>query len=128
MMGESMDRSNNPFITQTTFGDLFPDLDDVLVEGTIGESPYDRSTIRFSIRQRGGVVRCPNSKCWGGGFVVDFPAGEMQREGLTEKNIRIRCLGRENSDKGRRSGNSCGYSMEGIITFKAKALPHQSVE
>lgn len=127
-MGELMDRSNNPFITQTTFADLFPDFEDVIVEGTIGESPYNRSPIRFSIRERGGVIRCPNTKCWSGGFIVDFPAGEMQREGLTEKNVRIGCLGRENSYKGRRPGNTCGYAIEGIITFKPKAKPAKSIE
>ena len=119
-MGEPMDRSKSPFVSQTTFEGLFPDLEDVIVEGTIGESAYNRDPIRFSIRERGGLIRCPNAKCWSGGFVVDSPADDMQREGVTEKTVRIRCEGRENSYKGRRSGQACAYSMEGIIKLKPK--------
>lgn len=127
-MGEPMDRSKSPFVSQTTFEGLFPDLEDVIVEGTIGESAYNRDPIRFSIRERGGLIRCPNSKCWSGGFVVDFPAGDMHREGLAEKTVRIRCAGRENSYKGRRSGQPCPYSMEGTIKLKPKAAAPGSAD
>jgi hypothetical protein len=120
-MGEPMDRTKSPFVSQTTFEGLFPNLEDVIVEGTVGESAYNRDPIRFSLRERGGLIRCPNSKCWSGGFEVDFPAGDMQREGVTEKAVRIRCAGRENSYKGRRSGQPCPYSMEGTIKLKPKA-------
>ena len=52
--------------------------------------------------------------------MVDSPADDMQRVGVTEKTVRIRCAGRENSYKGRRSGQACPYSMEGIIKLKPK--------
>jgi hypothetical protein len=126
-MGEPMDRSKSPFVSQTTFEALFPNLQDVVVEGTIGEYVYDRSPVRFSIRERGGLITCPNPKCWSGGFAVDFPAKDMHREGLTEKTIRIHCAGRQNSHKGRRSGNPCGNSLEGKITLKHKVASTESL-
>jgi hypothetical protein len=127
-MGEPMDRFKSPFVSQTTFEGLFPNLEDVFVEGTLGESAYNRDSIRFSIRERGGLIRCPNSKCWGGGFVVDFPAGDMHREGVKEKDIRIPCAGRENSYKGRRSGQPCPYSMEATIKLKPKGAAPRSAD
>ena len=119
-MGEPMDRSKSPFVSQTTFEGLFPELEDVIFEGTIGESAFNRDPIRFSIRQRGGLIRCPNPKCWSGGSVVDSPADDMQREGAAENAVRIRCAGRENSYKGHRSGQPCPYSIEGTIKLKPK--------
>jgi hypothetical protein len=41
-MGEPMDRTKSPFVSQTTFEGLFPNLEDVIVEGTVGESAYNR--------------------------------------------------------------------------------------
>ena len=120
-MGEPIDRSKSPFVSETTFEELFPNFEDVIVEGTIGESAYKRGPIRWSLRERGGLIRCPNSRCWSGGFVVDSAAGDMQREGVAEKSVRIRCVGRENSYKGRRTGQPCPYSMEGTITMKFKS-------
>jgi hypothetical protein len=120
-VGEAMDRSKSPFVTETTFEESFPNLEDVIVDGTIGESAYNRDPVWFNLRGRGGLIRCPNSKCWSGGFVVDFPAGDMVREGVTEKTVRIRCGGRENSYKGHRSGQPCPYTMEGTIKLKSKA-------
>jgi hypothetical protein len=120
-MGEPIDRSRSPFISETTFEKLFPNLEDVVVEGTIGESAHKRDPIRWSLRERGGLIRCPNSRCWSGGFEIDFAAGDMKREGVAEKTVRIRCVGRENSYKGRRTGQPCPYSMEVTIKMKFKS-------
>jgi hypothetical protein len=119
-MGEPMDRFKSPFVSPTTFEGLFPNLEDVIFRGTVGESAHNRDPIGFSLRERGGLIRCPNSKCWSGGFVVDDPADDMQREGATEKDVRIRCEGRVNSYKGHRLGQPCPYSIEGKIELKFK--------
>ena len=120
-MGEPMDRTRSPFVTQTTFDATFPGLEDAIVEGTIGESAYPRNSIRFTIHGRGGSIHCPNPKCWSGGFIVDFPAEDMKRKGIPEMAVRIRCEGRENSHKGRRTGQPCPYSLEGTIKLVPKA-------
>ena len=120
-MGELADRSQNPFITQTTFEALFPELEDVVVEGTIGESLHNHCPIRFSMRARGGTIRCPNPKCFGGGFTVDHEAGDMKRAGVSEKTVQMNCLGSVNSYKGRRLGQPCPYSVQGTVTLKPKS-------
>lgn len=122
-MGQPMDRTKAIFVSQTTFAEAFPRLEDIIVEGTIGESAYERDPIRFSLRERGGLILCPNSNCWSGGFVVDFPAQDMVRECVAEKAVRIRCEGRVNSYKGHRAGQSCPYSLAGTIKLKTKAVP-----
>jgi len=120
-MGEPIDRSQSPFVIQSTFGQLYPDMDDVVFEGTIGDMPHNRRPIGFSIRERGGLIRCPDPKCWGGGFEVDYAASDAMREGLTEKAVQVQCVGHVNSYKGRRAGQPCSYSAEGVIKLKPKA-------
>ena len=120
-MGEPIDRSKSPFVSQSTFGQLFTGVEDVVFEGTIGDLPYNRKPIGFSIRERGGLIRCPDPKCWSGGFEVDYAASDVLRAGLTEQTVKLRCVGHVNSYKGRRAGQPCSYSVEGIIRLKPRA-------
>ena len=120
-MGEPIDSSKSPFVSESSFDQLFPNMDDVVFEGMIGDSPYNRSPIGFSIRERGGLIRYPDPKCWSGGFEVDYAASDAMRERLTETIVRLRCVGHVNSYKGRRAGQPCSYSAEGVIKFRPKA-------
>lgn len=121
-MGEPLNRDNRIFVDLGKFEEVFPDLEDVIVKYTEFEMGREKRKGTFSMRSRGGQMRCGNDRCFRGGYEFDFIVHDMLRNKETEKEIELRCRGDEGSPK-RYRGRPCLRSIKGIITIKKQTAP-----
>jgi hypothetical protein len=134
-MGEPMDRSKRLFSTPfNQFNAAFPTLEDVLFEYVVHDygrlqtdGHDDTGKRRFNLRQRGGLLACWNPRCHRGGYELDQEVFTMLREGVTDKEVALRCPGDEGTPKAHR-GRTCSYSVVGNLTLILRKTEPASTE
>ena len=120
-MGEPMDRSKRVFGKLSTFEDVFPTLEQVevtYVETDLFENEKRKG--HWWLHGEGGLMPCGNPRCRRGGYELDLEVSKMLREGVTQKQVKIRCRGDEGSPKGRKKGESCTRTLDATIVLKPK--------
>ena len=119
-MGQPKDRSDRVFAGPLKrFEQVFPKLDDVIVEYTEFEHTRELQKGLHSVKADGGLMRCGNDRCYRGGYELDFKIHEMVREGVTEKTFELDCLGAEGTPK-RDRGHNCSRSIKAIVKLILK--------
>jgi hypothetical protein len=126
-MGESMDRSRRVFGSLSSFENVFPTLDDAVVQYTEYDLATEKGHGTHYMRAWGGLMHCGNSRCRRGGYEVDRIVSEMLRENVTEKEFELRCPGDEGTPKGRKRGQRCYRSIKGKVTLKYKTTQDSDV-
>lgn len=126
-MGEPMDRSNywlNKPVS--SFSQAFPAVESAYFE-------YEELSITgtkkgiFSISGRGGVMPCGNPQCRRGGYELDRILHSMTPNKTTELKVHLHCPGDEGTPKGRKKGDPCDMSVDGVIKVKYRECgPEQS--
>jgi hypothetical protein len=98
------------------FGRRFPDVQDVIFEWGVssagrGTSPGGMDVFPHSMRAADGtfeaVLGCPNPRCRGGGFEVEFLVESMISERLKEKIGLLVCIGWERQQGSRTERTPC---------------------
>jgi hypothetical protein len=117
-MGEVMDRSRRVFGHLDTFENVFPTVEEAVVEFTESDFGVTKRTGRFHMHYEGGLMACGNPCCRRGGYEFDRELGEMIRNYVAEKSIRLSCRGDEGSPKGRKIGRRCTLSVDAIIRIR----------
>jgi len=126
-MGEPMDRSNRVSLKLGSFDEVFPELEDVVVEFVESDFLLETRSGTWHLHWEGGLMPCGNPSCRRGGYEVDrIGIREMLRTGELQKEIKIYCGGDEGSPQGRRIGRRCQRSIEGTVTLRLK-VPTASV-
>jgi hypothetical protein len=109
-----MDRSNRVFGGPARFDEMYPDLQDAVVDykqymhGSLAEQGTDFPE-HHSIRTEGGVIQCTNKACTGGGFEVDAIIVDARRSPGGVKDGKLLCAGREKMGGGQT--RLCGSRM-----------------
>jgi hypothetical protein len=120
-MGEPMDRSRRVFGSLATFDEVFPELEDVLVEFVERDFVFEKRSGTWHLHGQGGVMPCGNPSCRRGGYELDKDIRLMLRAGVLQKTIQLSCRGDEGSPQGRKIGRKCERSIEGTVTLRLKA-------
>jgi len=123
-MGDPIDRSRRFFGSLGTFGEAFPQLEDITVEWTeSGDnvyhyplSPGRQYEYKVSMKEYGGLIGCSNKMCKQGGFEIDRIAHDMLRNKEAVKEDSKTCVGREGSPRSR-ACNPCFNSIKYKITL-----------
>lgn len=111
-MGTPMDRTNRLFGELSTFDEVFPELEDAIIEYTeSGRFSDPLSTRVHSVRRQGDLIRCSNNSCRQGGFEMVSDIYDMIRDNVSERQGYKICAGSEGSPKLRRVDRPCSNSI-----------------
>jgi hypothetical protein len=123
-MNKPMDRGHRVFSYLDKFENVFPQLEDVMVEwiegrwgGNITERGKKDDYEHEASMKSGGLFTCSNTLCQNGGYEVDREVSRMIAKGEIIKSGSIYCAGNEGS---RRMPKKCGHVLCYRITLTYK--------
>ncbi|MGA3081512.1 MAG: hypothetical protein ABSD44_09040 [Terracidiphilus sp.] len=119
-MGEPMDMSLRVFGKLKQFEEVFPALEDAIVDFTEFDFLFEKRSGIWHVYGEGGMMPCGNPSCRRGGYEIDSKVIEMVRSHQTEKQITLYCPGDEGSPKGRKVGRRCQRKIEAKVTLRLK--------
>jgi len=119
--GEPIDRSRRVFGSLRSFDEVFPELDDVVLEFVEKDFLFEKRSGTWHLHGQGGLMPCGNPSCRRGGYELDRNLRQMLRAGVLQKTIEVSCRGDEGSPQGRKIGRGCERSIEGTLTLLLKA-------
>lgn len=117
-MGTPMDRTNRLFGDLSTFDEVFPELEDVIIEYTESGRFYSKSPRVHSVRSSGDLIHCSNTLCRQGGFEMVSDIHGMIRDNVSERGGYKICAGSEGSPKLQRVYRPCSNA----INYKIKLV------
>jgi hypothetical protein len=135
-MGTPMDRSNRLFGRLAKFEEVYPELEDAILEWVeesqgvyrfrkTNDTNYDN---KVSLREYGDLIHCSNGLCRQGGFELGFELSSMVRNKETVKEGSKICAGSEGSPKLRRVYRKCLNGIDYKITLIYKnSTTHDSI-
>jgi len=126
-MGTPMERSKRAFGQEGKFEDVFPQLEDAIVEwiegpwgGSVSEKgkkgEYEN---KVSMKEYGGLFHCSSGLCRDGGYEVDREVSFMIKKSEKIKQDSISCAGHESAPGGMKP-KSCGNTLYYRITLVYK--------
>ncbi|MFC1514418.1 hypothetical protein ACFL5X_00765 [Candidatus Omnitrophota bacterium] len=126
-MADLFDSQENLFVKVAQFEEIYPRLDDAIVEWTErGEGVFHLASVssghyehRASLKQYGELLRCSKPGCKQGGFDLSSLVKVMAEAGAKERSGEYRCKGTIASDQ-QNKRQACPNAIKYKITLTYK--------